>query len=1046
MNKRSEKLIIACLCSALVLSMAPANLGNAVSADTWFSFEDQTPLGEKVYRSVEEYSYSADVRNVSSWTGHANIEITFTNTGNSTIHDWYFTFDYSYTIENPFNCYIVEHQDNLYTIGNNNWNQDIAPGQSVTVGFTAASSDGSAITDTPTFYLLNTKTITLSSSDLSYRFEQYSDWGAGYNGALILTNNYGETIRDWSITFNSNRPITQIDSAVITTNSDGTYTISNDGNNQNIGNGQTYRVGIQGGYHNSSSAFTLTDFTVSAKKLAYSLEDDSNDNGVLDVLEIDFGAINTTTPAVEVTVTPTNTITPTATNTPTATVTPSPTNKPTSTSTPTATATSTITPTATATVSVTATPTVTSTPVVTVTPTSTPFITDFPTPVITIDPTGTESPTPSATPTGIPDDIDYYTDSDNDGIPDDLEDYYGTDKNKADTDGDGVNDIYELMLSTDPLTPDSNGDNDYDNDGLTNARESALGTNPMSSDSDFDGLSDYEEVTILGTNPNSYDSDNDGMSDSSEVDLESDPTAPDSDTQRYQELELIPSGDSGLTGVTKVTIDGYISGAMKENTKIKDIYDKDPQTSAIEALVGDPVSIETTGEFDSMKITFYYSSELDPVEQNLMIMWYDEDNGEYVVLTENVWVNYSSNTISVYTDHFSKYMLINEEVWVKTWLNASSKTSQYSSLGNLYYMSAQSFLEELIRQYGDSDGDGLPDTLERNGMMDNKGHIIFTDPNNPDSDGDGLSDGYEMGIVKHLEVIYDRSPYSNYISSWPVSYGHRPEDHIWFAMRSDPTNPDCDGDGALDGEDATINLKNEPINYILCGKELYGVALSTSLDAYEGAFRSLGEEVVVLSIYDNSDYMDRFEKYIESTSGQQISVNVRVLVKDTFRILQHDLGGNEITNKKAYSRVNKMIIIAHGRENHISFDDSTNGSILSEEIKNYKIECSIGILDIQACNCGNAVYYPDMSSTTCLAWEFLKKAEIGLVYAWTSDANTSYILSVTTYGNYSVNGVYVRFYMENNIIRSANVKPKSQGTILLNYKLITVDYYEPLVY
>ena len=138
---RSLKLFIAFLCSALVLSSVPANLGNEVNADTWFSFEGQNPSLENVYRSVEDCSYSVDVRNVSSWSGHANIEFKITNTGSSTIHDWRLTFDYGYSIENPFNCYIVEHQDDLYTFGNNNWNQDIAPGQSVTVGFTAASSD-----------------------------------------------------------------------------------------------------------------------------------------------------------------------------------------------------------------------------------------------------------------------------------------------------------------------------------------------------------------------------------------------------------------------------------------------------------------------------------------------------------------------------------------------------------------------------------------------------------------------------------------------------------------------------------------------------------------------------------------------------------------------------------------------------------------------------------------------------------------------------------------------------------------------------------------
>ena len=467
-TSRCLKLIIACLCSSLLLSSVPANLGNEVNADTWFSFEDQTPFGDKVYRSVEDCSYSVEVRNVSSWSGHANIEFKITNTGSSTIHDWRLTFDYGYSIENPFNCYIIEHQDNLYTFGNNNWNQDIKPGQSVTVGFTAASSNGSSISDTPSFYLLNTKTVTLSSSDLSYRFEQYSDWGAGYNGALIFTNNSGEPLRDWSVTFNSNRPITQIDSAVLTTNSDGTYTITNDGNNQNIGNGQTYRVGVQGGSHDSSVAFELNNYSAYAKKLAYSLSDDTNGNGVLDVLEIDAGGFfQIVTPTPEISATPT----PEISDTPT--------------------------------------------PLITEIPDDIDYDTDTDEDLIPDDLEdyyGTDKNDP---------------DTDNDGLLDGYELMAELDPTDPDTDGDGINDgdedsdgdgltnSQECEIGCNPMS------NDTDMDDLTDFDEVyTYGTSPSDADTDGDKLFDSDELR-LGLNPLSSDSDGNGIPDTDEKILQS---------------------------------------------------------------------------------------------------------------------------------------------------------------------------------------------------------------------------------------------------------------------------------------------------------------------------------------------------------------------------------------------------------------------------------------------------------------------------------------------------------------------------------------------
>lgn len=487
---REKKLTVCVLCFSLAITVVPLNIFGNVNADTLISYDDETPSYTKTFRSVENYEYNAEVNTLAQWAGHSNIEITFTNIGDETIHDWYFTFDYNYEIENPYNCYVLEHEDDLYTIGNNDWNQDILPGESVTIGFTAASDDGSEISDEPTFYLLNTKTIARSSSELAWSFEQYSDWTTGFSGALILVNNSEEQIRDWNITFISNRPITQVDAATLSTDTDGMYTISNDGNNQNIAAGQSYRIELQGGDHDPAEAFVLADYAVFSKSLAYTLDEDNNDNGIADVREIDFTGI--------VTVTPTATPTPIPTATPVVTNMPSPTAMPTT--------------------------------APTINPTSS--ITPTPSPIITVTPSASATPTPTAIPTGVPDDIDYEKDSDSDGLPDYLEDYYGTDKYNADSDSDGVNDLFEFVLSTDPLTPDSNGNNDYDSDGLTNAQESALGTSPIEADTDNDGLTDGEEVNTFGTDPCKYDTDNDEMSDYSEVNLGSDPLIPDSDVMR----------------------------------------------------------------------------------------------------------------------------------------------------------------------------------------------------------------------------------------------------------------------------------------------------------------------------------------------------------------------------------------------------------------------------------------------------------------------------------------------------------------------------------
>ena len=82
----------------------------------------------------------------------------------------------------------------------------------------------------------------------------------------------------------------------------------------------------------------------------------------------------------------------------------------------------------------------------------------------------------------------------------------------------------------------------------------------------------------------------------------------------------------------------------------------------------------------------------------------------------------------------------------------------------------------------DTDGDQLPDSLERQGVPLGNGRTITTDPNDPDTDGDGLEDGAEIRVNRFL----DRGNQAYYVS------------------QSLPTRPDSDGDGMTDFDERQV--------------------------------------------------------------------------------------------------------------------------------------------------------------------------------------------------------------------------------------------------
>lgn len=120
---------------------------------------------------------------------------------------------------------------------------------------------------------------------------------------------------------------------------------------------------------------------------------------------------------------------------------------------------------------------------------------------------------------------------------------------------------------------------------------------------------------------------------------------------------------------------------------------------------------------------------------------------------------------------------------------------------------------EVIRDDGtDTDRDGLTDCEEENGMLSTWGmfdehldptqneafvgdRLVTSDPNDPDTDDDGLTDGEEMRGLDLSEPLdlrdfeATRDEYAFLIEAGITKY---------FIMRSDPRDPETDGDGLSD--------------------------------------------------------------------------------------------------------------------------------------------------------------------------------------------------------------------------------------------------------
>ncbi|SHK36494.1 von Willebrand factor type A domain-containing protein [Hathewaya proteolytica DSM 3090] len=194
-------------------------------------------------------------------------------------------------------------------------------------------------------------------------------------------------------------------------------------------------------------------------------------------------------------------------------------------------------------------------------------------------------------------------------------------------------------------------------------------------DGDYDGLPDYEEVFLYRTNPKDPDTDKDGLNDGAEVKLGFNPLLNDSnndgilDGQEKTEQNLECAIEEQECAISNVSIQINGTGLVSETTEIQNTFGIDMLSTGVVGLVGVPVNIETKSEFDRATITFAYDeSKLGDVnEDDLRIMWYDEENNNYVILNNETVLDKENNTLSYTTTHFSTYLVVDQKKWYECW-------------------------------------------------------------------------------------------------------------------------------------------------------------------------------------------------------------------------------------------------------------------------------------------------------------------------------------------------------------------------------------------
>lgn len=177
---------------------------------------------------------------IDQWENGYNASVNIYNTSEKTIDNWGIEMILGGSISDIWNAEIVNFSNDIYSLTNLGWNQDILPQESIEFGFKCMDP----FDQFPDIKMKNNILSESSDSDYTCKCTITSDWESGYTGNIEINNISGNRINEWLLSFELEDEISYIWNAEIIEHELGTYVIKGLEYNQNIESGQKLEIGF----------------------------------------------------------------------------------------------------------------------------------------------------------------------------------------------------------------------------------------------------------------------------------------------------------------------------------------------------------------------------------------------------------------------------------------------------------------------------------------------------------------------------------------------------------------------------------------------------------------------------------------------------------------------------------------------------------------------------------------------------------------------------------------------------------------------------------